>query len=149
MIDTPVSDGTRQSLTANPPAGEPTVTQLVSGIAEDAQRLITQQYQMLRAEVKEDIRRTKTALAYMSVGIVGSLLAVGFLAVSLPHMLNDALNLEAHPWVGWLIVGGVLLVVGLIGLFAGKRIFEKNNPLPDKTLNALEENLSWIANNRN
>jgi len=44
--------------------------------------------------------------------------------------------------------GGVVLVVGLIALFAGKRVFEKNNPLPDKTLNALEENLSWIANNR-
>ena len=42
-----------------------------------------------------------------------------------------------------------ILVVGIIGLFAGKRIFEKNNPLPDKTLNALEENLSWIANRRN
>ena len=149
MIDTPVSDGTRQGLTANPPAGEPTLTQLVSGIADDAQRLIRQQYQMLRAEVKEDIRRTKTALAYMSVGIVATLIAVMFLAVALPLVLNDTLNLEAHPWAGWAIVGGVLLVVGLIGLFAGKRVFEKNNPLPDKTLNALEENLSWIANNRN
>jgi uncharacterized BrkB/YihY/UPF0761 family membrane protein len=148
MIDTPVSAGTRQPLTATPPGGEPTVTQLISGIADDAQRLIVQQYQMLRAEVKEDIRRTKQALLYMSVGIVATLIAVMFLAVSLPHILNDALNLEAHPWAGWLIVGGVLLVVGIIGLFAGKRIFEKNNPLPDKTLNALEENLSWIANNR-
>ena len=146
MIDRPVSDGNRQSLTANPPAVEPTVTQLVSGIAEDAQRLIVQQYQMLRAEVKEDIRRTKQALLYMSVGIVATLIAVMFLAVSLPHILNDVLNLENHPWAGWLIVGGVMLVVGVIGLFAGKRIFEKNNPLPDKTLNALEENLSWIAN---
>jgi MFS family permease len=150
MIDTPASDGTRQSLTANPPAGEPTLTQLVSGIADDAQRLIRQQYQMLRAEVKEDIRRTKTALMYMSVGIVATLLAVMFLAVALPHVINDLLDVAGtHPWAGWAIVGGVFLVVGLIGLFAGKRIFEKNNPLPDKTLNALEENLSWIANNRN
>ena len=41
-----------------------------------------------------------------------------------------------------------MLVLGLIGLFAGRRIFQKNNPLPDKTLNALEENVSWIANRR-
>ena len=146
MIDTPVSDGTRQSLAANP-SGEPTLTQLVSGIADDAQRLIRQQYQMLRAEVKEDFRRTKAALGYMSVGIVATLIGVMFLAVALPLLINWAFALP--PWAGWAIVGGVMLVVGVIGLLVGKRIFEKNNPLPDKTLNAVEENLSWIANNRN
>jgi hypothetical protein len=146
MIDTPASDGNRQSL-ANPPAAEPTVTQLISGIADDAQRLIRQQYQMLRAEVKEDVRRTKSALAYMSVGIVASLIGVMFLAVALPLVINWAFDLPA--WAGWAIIGGLMLVLGVIGIFVGKRIFEKNNPLPDKTLNALEENLSWIANNRN
>ncbi|HKB01164.1 MAG TPA: phage holin family protein [Gemmataceae bacterium] len=148
MIDTPVSEGARQSLTANPPAGEPTLTQLVSGIAEDAQRLIRQQYQMLRAEVREDIRWTKTALKYMGLGIGAAFVGAVFLAVALPLILNDVLNLQAHPWAGWAIIGAVMLVLGVIGFFAGKRIFEKNNPLPDKTLNALEENLSWIANNR-
>lgn len=148
MIDTPVSDGARPPLTAPPPAGEPTLTQLVSGIAEDAQRLIRQQYQMLRAEVREDIRRTKTALKYMGFGIGAALFGVMFLAVSLPLILNDVLNLNNHPWAGWLIIGVVMLVVGVIALFAGKRIFEKYNPLPDKTLNALEENLSWIASSR-
>jgi MFS family permease len=147
MIDTPVSDGTRQPLTANPPGGEPTLTQLVSGIADDAQRLIVQQYQMLRAEVKEDFRRTKAAVGYMSVGIVATLIGVMFLGVALPLLINWAFKLP--DWAGWAIVGGVMLVLGVIGLFVGKRIFEKNNPLPDKTLNALEENLSWIANNRN
>ena len=145
MIDTPVSDGTRQPLSA--PAGEPTLTQLVSGIADDAQRLIVQQYQMLRAEVREDFRRTKSAVGYMSVGIVATLIGVMFLAVALPLLINWAFDLP--PWAGWAIIGGVMLVVGVIGLLVGKRIFEKNNPLPDKTLNALEENLSWIANNRN
>jgi hypothetical protein len=147
MIDTPVSDATRQQLPPPPPGREPTVTELIAGIAEDAQRLIKQQYQMLRAEVKEDIRRTKSALTYMSAGIVASLIGVFFLVVALPLLLNWAFNLA--PWAGFAIVGIVLLLLGIVGLFAGKRIFEKNNPLPDKTLNALEENLSWIANRRN
>jgi O-antigen ligase len=146
MIDTPVSEATRQSLDH---PGEATLTELVSGIANDAQRLIHQQYQMLRAEVKEDIRRTKSAVAYMGFGIGACLIGSLFLLVFVPLLINDLLGMEqTHPWVGWVIVGGVLLVVGLIGLFAGRRIFQKNNPLPDKTLNALEENLSWIANRR-
>jgi hypothetical protein len=147
MIDTPVTDGNRQAL--NTPGPEPTLTELVSGIADDAQRLIHQQYQMLRAEVKEDIRRTKSALAYMGFGIGASLVGALFLVVALPLLINDLLDVvTTRPWAGWAIIGGVMLVVGLIGLFAGRRIFQKNNPLPDKTLNALEENLSWIANRR-
>jgi hypothetical protein len=147
MIDTPVTDGNRQSL--NTPGREPTLTELVSGIADDAQRLIHQQYQMLRAEIKEDMRRTKSALAYMGFGIGASLVGALFLVVALPLLINDLLDVvTTRPWVGWAIIGGVMLVVGLIGLFAGRRIFQKNNPLPDKTLNALEENVSWIANRR-
>jgi len=151
MIDTPITDGNRQALnTANTGGREPTLTELVSGIADDAQRLIHQQYQMLRAELKEDIRRTKSALAYMGFGIFATLVGTVFLVIALPLGVNDALDVvNSRPWVGWVIVGGLMLVVGLVGLFAGRRIFQKNNPLPDKTLNALEENLSWIANRRN
>ncbi|HKA08764.1 MAG TPA: phage holin family protein [Gemmataceae bacterium] len=147
MIDTPLSDGTRQQLPAPASGRESTVTELIAGIAEDAQRLIQQQYQMLRAEVKEDIRRTKSALTYMSAGIVASLIGVVFLVVALPLLLNWTFNLP--DWAGWAIIGILMLLLGIVGLFAGRRIFEKYNPLPDKTLNALEENLSWIANRRN
>jgi len=148
MIDHPVSDGTRQPLA--PSGNDPTLTELVSGIAEDAQRLIRQQYQMLRAELKEDLRRTKAALAYMGFGIFASLVGAVFLVVALPNLINDLLDVvTTRPWVGWSIIGGVMLVVGIVGLLVGRRIFQKNNPLPDKTLNALEENLSWIANRRN
>jgi len=147
MIDAPVTDGNRQSL--NTPGREPTLTELVSGIADDAQRLIHQQYQMLRAEIKEDMRRTKSALAYMGFGVGASIIGALFLVVALPLLINDLLDVvTTRPWIGWAIIGGVMLVLGLIGLFAGRRIFQKNNPLPDKTLNALEENVSWIANRR-
>ena len=147
MIDTPVTDGNRQSL--NTPGREPTLTELVSGIADDAQRLIQQQYQMLRAEIKEDVRRTKSALMYMGFGIGASIIGVLFLVVALPLLINDLLDVvTTRPWVGWAIIGGVMLVLGIIGLLVGRRIFQKNKPLPDKTLNALEENLSWIANRR-
>lgn len=146
MIDTPATSGARQSL-ATPATGEPTVTELVSGIAEDAERLIRQQYQMLRAEIREDIRWTKSAIKYCGLGAVGALAGAFFLLVAAPLFLNWLFDLP--PFAGWAIIGGALLVLGAIALYAGKRIFDRHNPLPDKTLNALEENLSWIAKHRN
>ena len=146
MIDTPVSDGTRQSL-APTHDGESTLTELVSGIADDAKRLVQQQYQMLRAEIREDIRYTKSAVGYMGFGVAGIAVGLLFLVVAMPLFINWIFDLP--PWAGWAIIGGVLLIVGGVGLYADKRIFAKNNPLPDKTLNALEENLSWITSHRN
>jgi hypothetical protein len=146
MIDTPVSDGPRQTLTTAD-GREPTVAELVSGIADDTKRLFRQQYQMLRAEIREDFRRTKSAVKYMGLGVAGVLAGALFLVVALPLLINWAFNLPS--FAGWAIVGGLLVVLGAIALLVGKRIFEKNNPLPDKSLHALEENLSWIANHRN
>jgi len=145
MIDTPsTTEVNRQALNTSPPEQQPSLTQLVSGIADDAQRLIQQQYHMFRAEVKEDMRRTKAAVQYLGVGAGLALVGVIFLLIALPLLLNWAFNWPG--WGGWALVGGTLVIVGGIALYAGKRIFEKNNPLPDKTLNALEENLSWITN---
>jgi uncharacterized membrane protein YqjE len=145
MIDTPsTTEHNRQALNAAAPDNPPTLAQLVSGIADDAQRLIQQQYQMLRAEVKEDMRRSKAAVQYLGVGAGLAVLGAVFLLVALPLLVNWAFSWP--DWAGWALIGAVLAVVGSVALYAGKRVFDKNNPLPDKTLNALEENISWIAN---
>ena len=82
MIETRTADGMRcMPLTSNQSA-EPTVSELVSGIADDAQLLIRQQYQMLRAEIQQDIRRTKLAIKYFSVGGAG--IRRGYSFCSLP-----------------------------------------------------------------
>ena len=147
MIEAPVSEGTRQSLASTQTDGELTMTQLVSGIADDAKTLLRQQYQMFRAEVREDIRRTKDAVKYMGLGAVAAAIGMLFLIIATPLFINWVFNLPS--FAGWAIMGGLLLVVGVIALFVGKRMFNKFNPLPDKSLNALEENLSWISNHRN
>jgi Putative Actinobacterial Holin-X, holin superfamily III len=147
MIETPVTETVRNSLAPIQAKSESTLAELVSGIADDAQRLIQQQYQMLRAELREDFRRTKAAAKYMGVGAVGMVVGSLFFVVSVPLFLNWLFALP--PWAGWAIIGSVMLLGGGIALFVGKRKFDKFNPLPDKTLNALEENISWIANHRN
>ncbi|MFO0822038.1 MAG: phage holin family protein [Gemmataceae bacterium] len=54
------------------------ITRLVSGILDDAQTLVRQQFDMLKAEIREDFSRSKQAAEFGATGIV--LLTVGFLA---------------------------------------------------------------------
>lgn len=121
------------------------ITELVSGILSDAQTLIKQQVVMLRSEFKEDMQRTKDAAKYFSLG--AGLVSVGglFLLVAAVYLLNHlfpGLPLAAC----WGIVGGLLVVGGLLAVYAGKRLFDRFNPLPDKTAHALQENLTWLTN---
>ena len=46
----------------------------------------------------------------------------------------------------WAAVGGAAVALGAIAFVVGGRILGTYNPLPDKSLNALQENVSWIAN---
>jgi len=136
--------GPADALTARP--GEPAspaspITELVSGILNDAQKLGRQQIDMLKAEFKEDLARTKRAIVFGGLGIV--LLSVG--GLTFVFFLVELLHEQAgfKMWSSCLIIGGVLLSGGVAFGLAARNLFESFNPLPDKTFNALQENLTW------
>lgn len=125
-------------------AGNPqSVAELVSGIVSDAERLFKQQIEMVRVEFKEDLSRTKQVVLAMGIGI--GLLAVGvvMLIVAAAHLLHEQAQLPMSA--SWGIIGGTVVVLGIIAAVIGGRILASYNPLPDKSFNALQENVSWIT----
>ncbi len=144
MIDTQIPNDLGRS--TNAPSS--TMTELVSGILSDGQTLVRQQVEMLRAEIKDDVRRTANAAAYMGFGAALTALGGFFLLMSLVPLLGWLFP-TLPVWACWAIVGFTFLVVGGISLYLGKRAFEKFNPLPVKSFNALQENLSWKTNHQN
>jgi len=143
MTDTPVPSRL-DTIPTPPPATNGPVTTLVSGILDDAQKLLTQQVEMLKSEVKEDFRRSKRAAEFGSMGIV--LLTVGFLGLitAFTYFLHE--TYQFSMWASWGITGTLFLLTG--GAFAATSyiLLERFNPLPDKTFHALKENLSWKTN---
>jgi uncharacterized membrane protein len=134
------------NLVDSPPAaaGGQSVTELVSGIVKDAERLFRQQIEMVRAEFKEDLRRTKQVVLAFAVGAVLIAVAVVMLLVAGVHLLHEQSGLPMSA--SWGIVGGSALLIGIIAAVVGGRILASYNPLPDKSFNALQENVSWITN---
>jgi len=125
------------------PADAPhgTVTELVSGILADVQKLARQQLDMLKAEIREDMDRTKRAMVFGGIGV--ALLTVGGIALvfALVYVLRDLAGLP--EWGAWMIFAGLCLGGGVALGFVARNLFESFNPLPDKTFNALQENLTW------
>ena len=124
---------------------EPSVTSLVSGIVNDAQELIKQQAALIRTEIREDFQNTKEAALLLAIGglaAVPGILLSCFGIVYLLHWAAPALEL----WACYLLVGGVMCVASAALIYAGVKRFQSFNPLPDRSLAALKENLQWRTN---
>lgn len=127
------------------PQTEPSVSRLVSGIVDDAQRLFKQQAELLKLDIRKDLREAKEA--GLSLGLGGALLAAGgfLLLFMLVHLLSWAV--PAIPlWGSFGIVGGTLAVAGAGALWRGREKLDNLNPLPEESAEGLKENLQWKTN---
>jgi len=121
-----------------------TVTGLVSGIIDDTQRLFKQQAELLKADIKKDIKEAKDA--GVSMMAAGALLGSGglLLLFMLVYLLHEVVKLPL--WGSFGIVGGVLALAGGIAFYRGRQKLETLNPLPENSAQALQENLQWKTN---
>lgn len=121
------------------------MTTLVSGILDDASKLLKQQMNMLRVEIKQDVIKTLSAGKFIVAGLGLSLLGSLFLLLGLVPLLGW-LAPSLPEWACWAIVGGAMFLVGGLTAFFGYRRLMSFNPLPDKSYQALQENISCLTN---
>jgi hypothetical protein len=122
----------------------PVLTSLVTGIIDDAQNLIGQQLALFQHEIKEDFHRTKEAVLPLAVGMGIAFIGLVLLGVMAAHLLPWIWP-RLPLWAGFAIVGGVFTILGGGLICWAKKQFDAFNPLPDKTLASLKENVQWIA----
>jgi hypothetical protein len=121
------------------------VTSLVSGIMQDAQELLKQQFELFKHEVRTDIRKIEAGLQVMGTGLAFGIVAAFLLGIAI------CLGLQAiwpglALWACFAIGGGLFAGIGGALLVAGWSQLHAVNPLPDKTAEALKENVQWITN---
>src|SRR5579883_556014 len=121
---------------------EGSLTGLVTGIVNDAQELVKQQFALFKHEVKEDLHKTLQAAIALGIGV--AVAVVGALSWWLMIVFLLAWAFPVVPLWGWFgIVGFLFLVAGALLFYAGKAKLESFNPLPDQSAEALRENVQW------
>jgi hypothetical protein len=127
-------------------ANDPSLGTLVSGIIDDAQKLIEQQITLLKQEIRKEIQDAKDTGKLLGAG-VGLLCAAGVLLL---FMLVYLLYWLAAPhlplWSCYAIIGGALALVGGVVFYVGQQKLEHLNVVPEQTTQALKENLQWKTN---
>lgn len=142
------------AVTLQSPPTEQSVVGIISGIIDDFQRLISQQMDMVRAEIRTDWDKTKSAIWPIAVGSVvlligGILLSVMF--VYLIHWATSPPNTDPATiplWGCFGLVAAGFLLLGSALLGTGIHKFHTFNPLPEKSAEALKENVKWLTNSK-
>jgi hypothetical protein len=137
-----------------PTTTEPGFSSLVREIVDDIGDLVKQQIRFARAEIKEDLRKSKEAGAVLAAGVGSALVSVLFFGLTLVHLLHwltgppGADSSSLPLWGCHAIISLVFLTAGVCLIIAGKRMFQSFDPLPVQTVQTAKENIEWITNSK-
>lgn len=119
-------------------------TSVVSDIVSDLQQLLSQQLTMFQAEIRADLGKFQQAAIPVACGLVTMLVGAVVLSVALAYFLNWKWP-ELPLWGAFAIVGGLVTAIGVMLYSVGRKQLETVNPLPEKSAQALKENLQWLT----
>jgi hypothetical protein len=124
------------------PGPDASVTELVSGIVSDTQVLMKQQFDLLKAEVREDLRQARDAGLLMAGGAGLAFVSGVLLTFMLVYLLHWAIP-DFPLWASYGAWGLIAGVAGGLLIYAGVHKLASFNPLPNQSAQALKENLTW------
>jgi hypothetical protein len=126
----------------SPYTSEPSVTELITGLVNDAKVLLQQELALAKQEIRAELR--SMMVAGISLGIGAGIAAIGglLLILMLVHLLHA---LTAFPlWACYGIVGGLFAIGGVVLLVIGKQKLAHLDLVPQDTMETMKENVQWI-----
>lgn len=121
------------------PPDEPSLGQLVGELTEDLSRLMRQELELAKAEIRQEATKAGKA-----AGMLG---AAGFAGYMTAVLLSLALafGLATFMGLGWatLVVAVLWGIVGFALFSAGRSRLRQVNPKPERTIETLKEDAEW------
>jgi len=137
-----------------PTTSEPGFATLVREIVNDVEDLVKHQFRFARAEIKEEVNKSKEAAAMLACGAATAFLGMLFFGMTLVHLLHwltepPGTELAHLPlWGCHAIVAALFLVAGAGLCLLGKKMFASITPIAEQTAQTLKENVEWITNSK-
>jgi uncharacterized membrane protein YqjE len=116
------------------------LTQILQDIVNHVSDIIRSEVQLAKAEVRQDAAHYAKAGAF--IGIAGALAfyAIGFVFLSAVYALQEVMP----SWLAALLVGAAVGIAAAILYRSGRKKLAQASLRPDKTIQTLEENVTWI-----
>jgi uncharacterized membrane protein YqjE len=113
-------------------ADDKSLGELVTRVSENASLLIREEIELAKAEIEQKLRRIARGAVAGSVAAVFLLFALIYLLESAAWGIADAVD---TIWLGFLIVGGALVLFAIFGAFFAIRSLRSGTPpTPDQAI---------------
>jgi uncharacterized membrane protein YqjE len=116
------------------------LTQILQDIVNHVSDIIRSEVQLAKAEVRQDAAHYGKAGAFIGVAGVLAFYAIGFVFLSAVFALQEVMP----SWLAALLVGAAVGIAAAILYLSGRTKLAKASLRPDKTIQTLEENVTWI-----
>jgi len=121
----------------------PSMSALMGGILTDVEQLIVQQTQLIRLEIREDLRKARTGALFLGAGLGVAIVGGLLFCVTLPLLLNWLTNDTLPLWACFGIFGVVFLLGGAGAMYAALKKFQDAASLPESVA-AVKENVKCL-----
>lgn len=109
-------------------------------IVRNVQEIIRAEIILAKTEVREEVSKAVSSLAWTIVGGLSGILSVIFVLWTAAY----ALGLVWPMWVATLVVAGVLTLSAIGLLMIGIRRLRQLHPTPERTVQTIKENVAWV-----
>lgn len=128
-------------MTSQNGATERTLGQLVADATHDISSIMRSEIALAKAEIGADAKRAGAGAAMFAVAGLFAFLALILLLIAAAYGLVAA---GLAPWLSFLIVAGVLLLVGTILALVGKRAVTRIKGKPERTIKNAQDTIAAI-----
>jgi protein-S-isoprenylcysteine O-methyltransferase Ste14 len=123
------------------PGPAPSVIDALRGILAHGVRFVRAEIGLVRAQGTATAKRAAFAAALLAAAAFAALLVVVFLLGAGAEGLGGLLH---HPWLGWLIMAGLLLAVGALLGWLGYRMLKRTIAEGRRVGATVKEDLEWV-----
>lgn len=131
-----------RELREGPEPSDRSIKEIITDLRPQLQELASKQVELAKTEMAPVGKKAGIASGMLVVGAVFMLVFLIFLSLTGVYLFGQVLGLGLT--LGALIVTIILLLIGGALLGAGAVILRGLDPKPQRTINALQQNVEWI-----
>jgi hypothetical protein len=125
----------------NDEALERTLGQLVADATHDISSIVRSEVALAKAEMRADAKKAGAGAGMFATAGVLAFLALILLLISAAYGLVAA---GLAPWAAFLIVAGVLLIIGVILVLAGKHNIGSLKGKPERAIKSAQDTIAAV-----
>ena len=130
---------------------ESSIVYLLKKLRDDTTTLVRDEISLAKTEISEKIASISRNVGYLAVGALVAYAAVILFLQGIGLLLRDlfisgGMNQASASLLGFLIVGGVIGIIGALLIVKALNTLKNEPVAPTKTAETLREDKEWVQN---